>query len=115
MMCLASPTPILTSSDPLASDLAGKKGWYLGLVSHEQVVTSSITVFGTTTFSTHTPVPTTPGCISNLGKARVQRCVQERRDAERHHQPLQLISGGGLPPSPVAGMVTLDDGSTVPF
>ncbi|MNN79028.1 hypothetical protein D3C81_1956340 [compost metagenome] len=27
----------------------------------------------------------------------------------------ETISGGGLPPSPVAGMVTLDDGSTVPF
>jgi type IV pilus assembly protein PilY1 len=25
------------------------------------------------------------------------------------------ISGGGLPPSPVAGQVTLDDGTTVPF
>ena len=37
--------------------LAGKKGWYLGLRAHEQVVTSAITVFGNVTFSTHVPVP----------------------------------------------------------
>jgi type IV pilus assembly protein PilY1 len=26
-----------------------------------------------------------------------------------------MITGGGLPPSPVAGMVTLDNGQTYPF
>ena len=39
---------------------------------HEQVVTSAITVFGNTTFSTHTPAtPVAGACTSNLGDARV--------------------------------------------
>ena len=47
-------------------------GWYLSLRSHEQVVTSAITVFGNVTFSTHVPVvPAAGSCTSNLGTARV--------------------------------------------
>jgi len=114
-MCLDSLLEI-GDENPDPVDLAAKKGWYLPLNDHEQVVTSAITVFGTTTFSTHTPVvPALGQCTSNLGTARVYNIrflnasprVGEDRSAE--------IAGGGLPPSPVAGLVTLDDGSTVPF
>jgi type IV pilus assembly protein PilY1 len=115
VMCLDSLLEI-GADDPDPADLSEKKGWYLLLNDHEQVVTSAITVFGTVTFSTHTPVvPVAGQCTSNLGTARVYNIrflnaaarVGEDRSAE--------ISGGGLPPSPVAGLVTLDDGSTVPF
>jgi type IV pilus assembly protein PilY1 len=118
IICLNSLVSIASGgADPDAADLAAKKGWALALRDHEQSVTSSITVFGTTTFSTHTPtVPVTGSCSSNLGTARVYNVrysnaaaigAANNRDAE--------ISGGGLPPSPVAGMVELDDGSIVPF
>lgn len=114
VICKASLLGITTASTPTAASLALKKGWYLGLSAHEQVVTSSITVFGVVTFSTHQPAVATPGLCSNLGEARVYNINYlnaEGQEGERY----ALLAGGGLPPSPVAGMVTLDDGSLVPF
>ncbi len=118
IICLGSLVAIANDgADPDPADLAAKKGWALDLRDHEQGVTSAITVFGTVTFSTHTPaLPVVGACSSNLGTARVYNIRYanaaiangaNNRDAE--------ISGGGLPPSPVAGMVQLDDGSVVPF
>ncbi len=118
VMCLDSLVPIANSGgDPDAADLAAMKGWYLGMRDHEQVVTSAITVFGTTTFSTHTPtIPDVVTCASNLGTARVYNVrfanAAPANGANNRDEP---ISGGGLPPSPVAGMVELDDGTVVPF
>jgi type IV pilus assembly protein PilY1 len=80
-------------------------------------VTSAITVFGTTTFSTHVPtVPALGGCTSNLGTARVYN-INYTNAAPKSGaiSRNEIIVGGGLPPSPVAGMVTLDDGTTMPF
>jgi len=117
VMCLNSLLAITSSANPTDSDLAAKKGWYLGLNTHEQVVTSAITVFGTTTFSTHTPtVPVSGSCTSNLGTARVYNLkFSNAAPANGNINRSQEIGGGGLPPSPVAGMVTLDNGQTVPF
>jgi type IV pilus assembly protein PilY1 len=80
-------------------------------------VTSAITVFGTTTFSTHTPTVGAPGaCTANLGTARVYNVGFSNAAAigasNNRDEP---IAGGGLPSPPVAGMVELDDGTTVPF
>ena len=121
VITLNSLLPITTSATPSKAELATKKGWYLGLSAGEQVVTSAITVFGTTTFSTHTPTAPTPGaCVSNLGTARVYNIAYANAagmDGTRY----QTVAGGGLPPSPVAGMVKLDGpggpgtGPTVPF
>jgi type IV pilus assembly protein PilY1 len=118
IICMDSLVEIgLADGDPDAATLQSAKGWRLALRAGEQVVTSAITVFGTTTFSSHEPTPVIPGaCTSNLGTARVYNlrfrnaaalANNTTRDAE--------ISGGGLPPSPVAGQVTLDNGVTVPF
>jgi type IV pilus assembly protein PilY1 len=104
--------------DPSASDmLAHPKGLALGLRDHEQVVTSAITVFGTTTFSTHVPhVPAEGSCVSTLGTARVYNIdFSNAAAANGTLSRSEVIVGGGLPPSPVAGMVTLDDGTTMPF
>jgi type IV pilus assembly protein PilY1 len=122
VLCLNSLVAITTST-PSSATLAAKKGWYLALNANEQVVTSAITIFGVVTFSTHQPTPPQAGvCTSNLGTARVYNVsyvdaagessttvngVQQRFDP--------LPSNIGLPPSPVAGMVTLDGGQTVPF
>lgn len=119
VMCLDSLYGITGSDDPVAADLANKKGWYLGLNAHEQVVTSAITVFGGTTFSTHTPtVPDPEACASDLGTARVyniryNNAAPSKPNATNRYEE---IKGGGLPPSPVAGQVKLDgDGPIVPF
>lgn len=96
---------------PTKADLALKeKGWYLAFGSgdhdKEQVVTSAVAVLGVVTFSTHTPTPLNANSCSNLGEARVYNIsfldgspIGATRGA--------VITGGGLPPSPVAGIVTV--------
>jgi type IV pilus assembly protein PilY1 len=115
-LCMDSLYPITTADTPSDADLAQKKGWYLAFADNEQVVTSAITVYGTVTFSTHTPAVYTPGQCSSLGTAKVYNIDYRNAESENGTtMRYEVISGGGLPPSPVAGMVTLDDGSTVPF
>jgi type IV pilus assembly protein PilY1 len=114
VICRDSLLPILTDATPSTSDLASKKGWYLGMASTEQVVTSAITVFGLVTFSTHQPAVATPGLCSSLGEARVYNIGYEDAEGPAGIR-FEDLAGDGLPPSPVAGMVTLDDGTTVPF
>ncbi|WP_415755773.1 pilus assembly protein [Pseudomonas leptonychotis] len=114
VLCRDSLSSILTDATPSAVDLASKKGWYLGMAPTEQVVTSAITVFGLVTFSTHQPAVATPGVCSSLGEARVYNIGYEDAEGPEGIRFADL-AGDGLPPSPVAGMVTLDDGSTVPF
>jgi len=102
---------------PTEADLNAKpKGWRLGLTSTEQVVTSAVTVFDVVTFSTHQPAVPTPGLCSNLGNSRVYN-INFKDAGSENGTGLRYedIVGDGLPPSPVAGMVTLDDGRTVPF
>jgi type IV pilus assembly protein PilY1 len=104
---------------PTATQLATKpKGWYLGLRTGEQVVTSAITIFGVVTFSTHVPAPTTAlnQCVPNLGDTRVYNVGYENgQSANGTDSRSEDLVGDGLPPSPVGGEITLDDGSKVPF
>jgi type IV pilus assembly protein PilY1 len=108
------------------------KGWYLTFGStnsdpnldhdKEQVVTSAVVLAGVAYFSTHTP--TVPkACGANLGRARgyaVNFLDSSSRDTGflRYAE----FAGGGLAPSPVAGIVEVNstvDGKTesvkVPF
>jgi type IV pilus assembly protein PilY1 len=117
VICLNSLYPITTAT-PSASDLATKpKGWYLRMDSTEQVVTSAITIFGVVTFSTHQPaLAAVNSCSSNLGQTRVYNISYlDAATANKTDQRYEDVAGDGLPPSPVAGRVTLDDGTTVPF
>ncbi|MDB5762386.1 MAG: hypothetical protein JWQ21_1381 [Herminiimonas sp.] len=117
VICKNSLYPITTSTTPTVAQLATKKGWYLGLRTSEQVVTSAITVFDNVTFSTHMPAVAVAGsCASNLGTASVYNISYKNASSSKGtNQRFETISGGGLPPSPVAGNVTLDNGTTVPF
>ena len=118
VICLDSLTPITTAANPAASALEDSKGWYLGLRDGEQVVTSAITVYGTVTFSTHEPTNPEEGtCEPDLGTARVYN-IAYLNAASRNGtvNRSQEIGGGGLPPSPVAGLVRLDPNSPpIPF
>ncbi|HUG73107.1 MAG TPA: hypothetical protein VMK82_06775, partial [Steroidobacteraceae bacterium] len=116
VLCLDSLLSI-GSGTPDATDLAAKKGTYLVLLPTEQVVTSAITIFGVVTFSTHSPaLPDLDACASNLGTARVYNILHANSAAADGLTRSEELPGDiGLPPSPVAGMVTLDDGETVPF
>ncbi|MDO8958822.1 MAG: PilC/PilY family type IV pilus protein [Rhodocyclaceae bacterium] len=118
LICKNSLYPIITSATPSAAQLATKpKGWYLGLSATEQVVTSALTIFGSVAFSTHIPATYQPGvCTPSLGTATVYNIdFSNAQSTIASGLRGQAISGGGLPPSPVGGMVTLDDGRTVPF
>jgi type IV pilus assembly protein PilY1 len=118
LICLNSLLSIGSTATPTQATLATKpKGWYLGLGSHEQVVTSSVTVFGITTFSTHTPaLPVAGACASNLGTTRVYNIdFATAASGNGTGGRSEVVAGGGLPPSPVAGMVQLDSGAIVPF
>jgi type IV pilus assembly protein PilY1 len=114
-ICMNSLTAISATDTTTEPNLSGKKGWYLAFSAKEQTVTNAITVYGTVTFSTHTPAAYVSGQCSNLGVAKVYNINYANAAPAKGIQRYAEIAGGGLPPSPVAGMVTLDDGTTVPF
>ena len=125
LACKASLLAIDPDSTVLPTDeqLNAKKGWYMpfgtGVHDKEQVVTSAVAVLGIVTFSTHTP--TVPdSCGTNLGEARVYNLgFMDGKPAVGSSRYVP-VTGGGLPPSPVAGMVAVVNPSTgenitVPF
>lgn len=118
VMCLNSLLPVTSGTIATTANLNTKKGWYLALQANEQVVTSAVTVFGEVYFSTHQPKVTAQGsCSANLGNTRSYSVLYKNgaKPDGTTGDPFVLLTGGGLPPSPVAGKVTLDDGTTVPF
>jgi type IV pilus assembly protein PilY1 len=79
------------------------KGYYVTLAAGEKVVNASITVRGTTFFGTNRPVPPSPtSCVSNLGEARGY-ALDPFKGTSTH----TIYDGGGLPPTPVAGIVSI--------
>lgn len=116
----------LTADQQAELSAADNKGWYLqygatgSIHDKEQVVTSAVVVFGVVTFSTHTPtVASSNSCGSNLGTARVYNLSFLDASPARVEERFQVVEGGGLPPSPVSGIVTVctSDGNCtdVPF
>lgn len=104
----------LTSTQQAELAAADNKGWYLqygasGTIhDQEQVVTSAVVVFGVATFSTHTPtVASSTSCGSNLGTARVYNINFLDASPAKGADRFQVVDGGGLPPSPVSGIVTV--------
>ncbi|MBS0341411.1 MAG: pilus assembly protein PilY, partial [Proteobacteria bacterium] len=88
---------------------------YLDLQPGEQVVTSSVTAFGNTTFSTHIPVDPSAvqSCKSNLGSAQVYNVSYLNASATNSSGTrYQSVLTGGLPPSPVLATIKTDDNAT---
>lgn len=110
LLCLSSLLAINSSTAPSPSALGTKKGWYMALDSTEQVVTAAITIYGTIYFSTHQPsVANTASCTTNLGTTRLYMISFTAPAISR-----AILPPVGLPPSPVAGLVAVDN-KTVPF
>jgi type IV pilus assembly protein PilY1 len=86
-----------------SSDVSGS-GCYLPLEQGEKVVNASTSIAGYSYFGTNRPtsVASTNSCAANLGTAKSYAmplfCVAASG---------QVLAGGGLPPSPVAGLVTV--------
>lgn len=116
VICLNSLLAISGNTSPTSAQVQAKKGWYLAMAAGEKVVTSSITLYGTVTFSTHQPsTASANSCSANLGTSNVYNVLYSNAAPASGTGRYQRIVGDGLPPSPVAGLVTLDDGRTVPF
>lgn len=118
VICLQSLLAI-GAADPSPAALAAKpKGWYLELRDTEQVVTSAITIYDVVTFSTHRPADPASAklCKANLGETSVYNVYYSNAgSANGTEERDEDVAGDGLPPSPVAGVVQLDDGTSVPF
>lgn len=115
VMCFDSLVEIPVTGPASSEEMADpdKRGWRLVMRNNEQVVTSAITVFGTVTFSTHTP--RTQVCAGDLGEARAYQVNYLTAAPSNGTQDRSVeVSGGGLPPSPVAGLVEID-GQVYPF
>ena len=112
-----------TTINPTASTF---KGWYLAFEAGEKSVNAALTVAGTTFFGTNTPKAVDPrSCAANLGTARGYALnflngtsSVGDRDANGTFSRTDLYSvfqGGGLPPSPVSGVVQISPTKTVRF
>ncbi|KWR89996.1 pilus assembly protein [Cupriavidus sp. IDO] len=93
-------------------DSTSQKGFYLTLGAGEKVVNAPLTVAGYTYFGTNSPSVPKPGaCYPDLGVARgysISFLTGLGQNANRY----VTFDGGGLPPSPVFGIVSVKDGST---
>ncbi|MGJ3700024.1 pilus assembly protein [Variovorax sp. AFSI2.2] len=110
LLCHNSLFGITGTATPSAADLEAKKGWYLVLAAGEQVVTSSVTAYGNTTFNTHTPTSPTvsQSCRADLGTANVYNVSYLDAGGQNDGARFQNVIGGGLAPSPVVGRVMVD-------
>lgn len=95
------------------SSIAGR-GCYVSLAQGEKVVNAATTIGGASYFGTNRPTPAAANsCSANLGVAKSYAmplfCVAPTGS---------VLAGGGLPPSPVAGIVSIGAGNanvSVPF
>lgn len=100
-----APSPIPTALTQSSLGESGTSatfsdGCYIPMASGEKIVTSAVTVAGISYFSSNQPVTSTAACTANLGKARTYGAPLFCQTPE-----VSVLSGGGLPPSPVAGVV----------
>lgn len=88
-------------------------GWKFNFAPCEQAVNEALTIAGVTYFGTNTPSPGGSSCVANLGLARgyaVDYLTGNAAKAARYG----IYAGGGMPPTPVAGVVDVD-GTKYPF
>ncbi|MBB2777081.1 UNVERIFIED_ORG: type IV pilus assembly protein PilY1 [Comamonas terrigena] len=77
-------------------------GCYIPMANGEKVVNASTTFRGMTYFGTNRPVASNLSCTANLGEAKSYAAPLFCRAATS-----QILNGGGLPPSPVSGFVSI--------
>jgi type IV pilus assembly protein PilY1 len=110
------PTDLVVNT----ADSSTKKGWYYDFSRGEKVVNAPLTIGGVVYFGTNKPVEA-PACKSDLGQARSY--AMSFLDGSGTRAPggvdtgddaySLVLTGGGLPPSPIAGLVDIN-GTIVP-
>ncbi len=117
---------IISGATTLDTTASSFKGWYLPLETGEKSVNAALTVAGTTFFGTNKPKPADPrSCQANLGEARGYAlnfltgtsAVGDRdgNGTKNRTDLYAVFKGGGLPPSPVSGVVQISPSKTVRF
>jgi type IV pilus assembly protein PilY1 len=106
------------------TDSSSAKGWYLDMRKGEKVINAPLSIGGVTFFSTNRPTPDPESCQPNLGEARAYAVdfltggagTDRNGDGSKGTEDIStVLKSGGLPPSPVGGVVQLDDGKLVDF
>jgi len=85
---------------------SGSNGFYISLQTGEKGVNAPLAVNGNVFFSTNQPAAASATCSANLGTARAYAISPFTGESASN-----VLSGGGLPPSPVAGLVSVTTGS----
>lgn len=105
------------NSEKLLPSTSSYKGWFINLNNGtgEQVVTSGLIVGGMVTFSTNRPIPSSSGtCSTILGEARgywlnlLNASGAIGVSGSCGGTRSSTFVGGGLPPSPVLGVVPVN-------
>lgn len=92
-----------TYNGTLSDGTTPASGFYITLANGEKVVNAPATVAGQTFFGTNQPVtPSTTSCDTNLGIARGYKISPFTGNGE-----FSTFQGGGLPPTPVYGLVDI--------
>ncbi|MFD2270054.1 hypothetical protein ACFS07_00235 [Undibacterium arcticum] len=89
-----------------------KRGFFTSTSSQgKKAVNAPLTLSGITSFGTNQPnLPSTTSCTSDLGVARGYSVSLFSGE-----HAATVLDGGGLPPSPVAGVVTVDGKKSINF
>ncbi|MCD6679699.1 MAG: hypothetical protein LT102_03425 [Burkholderiaceae bacterium] len=116
-------TSVLDATAPTSCETEGvipggtKKSWFMNLDANgtgEQTVTSALIAGGMIAFSTNRPEVTTNSCSFSLGEARgywvnlLNGSGTIGVPGSCGGQRSSIFVGGGLPPSPVRGVVRID-------
>ena len=122
---LNNVTSLLTAADVDQAisdgviDLTNYKGWYITLDEGEKVVSSSVTIAGSTIFGTNTPLPIQYDadgnplqCTTTLGEARLYVVDYRFGNSVESFNSVSgerysVIQGGGFLPTPVPATVDL--------
>lgn len=105
---------VVPAGSTFTEGLISTNGWRFNLGPCEQSVNRPLTVAGTTYFGTNTPTPSTgSSCFANLGIAKGYAVDFATGNPVGTVRSAQYV-GGGMPPSPVAGVVDVD-GTKLPF
>ena len=118
MMNVTDPTSSTCTSSNLLTN-SSMKGWFMYLNQYgqgEQGVTAAVIVGGMVTFSTNRPLSSNLSCNTRLGEARGyfvnlfngSGSIGTENNASCGGSRSSTFAGGGLPPSPVIGIVPID-------
>jgi type IV pilus assembly protein PilY1 len=119
---IVTPPTVITQSDLVVNtsttaQLNAASGWYYDLRTGEKAVNGPLTVGGVVYFGTNQPVATLV-CKANLGQARSYALdflsgggIRPPDGSNAGDDIYSIVlTGGGFPPTPVAGLVDLSSG-----